>query len=144
MCNRCDYRRLLTSGGLAPTRNRLRVLEVIGADSAPLSAQDLFATLNRTGGINRVTVYRILDLLASKGLVERLRGGGRSLVYGLAPNPNHPAHPHFHCRSCGGLQCLHPGSLKVDLRRIERSFAGEIQGVEIRIDGICRNCLKRA
>jgi Fur family ferric uptake transcriptional regulator len=144
MCNRCDYRRLLTSGGLAPTRNRLRVLEVIGADSAPLSAQDLFATLNRTGGINRVTVYRILDLLASKGLVERLRGGGRSLVYGLAPNPNHPAHPHIHCRSCGGLQCLHPGSLKVDLRRIERSFAGEIQGVEIRIDGICRNCLKRA
>lgn len=144
MCDQCDYLQLLTSGGLDPTPNRLRVLEVIGANSAPLSAQAIFATLKRTAGINRVTIYRILDLLASRGLVERLSGGGRSLVYGMAPNQNHPAHPHFHCKNCGGLQCLHPGSLKVDLRGIERSFAGEIQGVEVRVDGICKNCLKRA
>jgi Fur family ferric uptake transcriptional regulator len=144
MCDQCDYRRLLTSGGLEPTTNRLRVLELIGAGSAPLSAQDIFTTLNRAAGINRVTVYRILDLLASSGLVERLSGGGRSLVYGMAPNPNHPAHPHFHCKTCGGMQCLQPGSLKLDLRGVERSFAGEIQGVEIRVDGICRDCLKKA
>jgi Fur family ferric uptake transcriptional regulator len=144
MCGQCDYRLLLQSGGLEPTPSRLRVLEVIGANSAPVSAQEIFATVNRTAGINRVTVYRILDLLVSKGLLERLSGGGRSLVYGLAPNEHHPAHPHFHCRSCGALQCLQPGSLKVDLRGIERSFAGQIQGVEVRVDGICKNCLKRA
>jgi Fur family ferric uptake transcriptional regulator len=144
MCGQCDYRLLLQSGGLEPTPSRLRVLEVIGANSAPVSAQEIFATVNRTAGINRVTVYRILDLLVSKGLLERLSGGGRSLVYGLAPNEHHPAHPHFHCRSCGALQCLQPGSLKVDLRGIERCFAGEIQGVEVRVDGICKNCLKKA
>lgn len=144
MCGQCDYRLLLKSGGLEPTPSRLRVLGVIGANSAPVSAQEIFATVKRTAGINRVTVYRILDLLASKGLVEKLKGGGRSLVYGLAPNENHPAHPHFHCRSCGALQCLQPGSLNVDLRGIARSFAGEIQGVEVRVDGICENCLKRA
>lgn len=144
MCDQCDYRRLLTSGGLEPTPNRLRVLEAIGAHTAPLSAQDIFKTLNRTAGINRVTVYRILDLLASKALVERLSGGGRSLVYGMAPNQNHPAHPHFRCRTCGKLQCLRPGSLKVDLRAIRRSFSGEIQSAEVRVDGICRDCLKRA
>lgn len=144
MCARCNYRLLLQSGGLEPTPGRLRVLEVIGANSAPVSAHDILATVNRTAGINRVTVYRILGLLVSKGLVERLSGGGRSRVYGLAPNEHHPAHPHFHCRNCGGLQCLQPGSLKVDLRGIERSFAGEIQGVEVRVDGICKDCLKRA
>jgi Fur family ferric uptake transcriptional regulator len=104
MCGQCDYRLLLQSGGLEPTSNRLRVLEVIGSNSSPVSAQDIFATVSRTAGINRVTVYRILELLASKGLVERLSSGGRSLVYGLAPNENHPAHPHFHCRRCGELQ----------------------------------------
>ena len=144
MCDRCDYRRLLSFGGLEPTPNRLRVLEAIGGNSEPLSAQSIFMSLNRTAGINRVTVYRILDLLASKGLVERLSGGGRSRVYGMAPNKNHPAHPHFHCRTCGKLQCLHPGSLKVDLRAIRRSFPGEIQGVEVRVAGICKDCLKRA
>jgi len=144
MCDQCDYRWLLTSGGLEPTPHRQRVLEVIGANSAPLSAQDIFTTLSQTVGINRVTVYRILDVLASKGLVERLSSGGRGLVYGMAPNQNHPAHPHFHCRRCGKLQCLHPASLKVDLRAIKRSFSGEIQGVEIRLDGTCKDCLKRA
>jgi Fur family ferric uptake transcriptional regulator len=142
MCDRCDYRRLLTSAGLEPTPRRLGVLEVIGANSAPLSARDIFTTMKRSAGINRVTVYRILDLLGSRGLVERLGGGGRSLVYGLAPNENHPAHPHFHCRTCGALQCLQPGSLKMDLRGIQRSFAGKIQGVEVRVDGICKNCLE--
>jgi Fur family ferric uptake transcriptional regulator len=82
-------------------------------------------------------------VLVEKGLVERLSGGRRSLVYGLAPNENHPAHPHFHCRSCGALQCMQPGSLKIDLQGIQRSFAGEIQAVEVRVDGICTNCLKK-
>jgi Fur family ferric uptake transcriptional regulator len=132
------------SRDLEPLANRVRVLEVIGGNPSPLSAQDIYATLNRSSAINRVTVYRILEVLVDKGLVERLSGGGRSLVYGLAPNENHPAHPHFHCKSCGALQCLQPDSLKVDLRGIERSFAGEIRNVEIRVDGICKNCLKKA
>ena len=42
-------------------------------------------------------------------LVLRISGGCRSFAYGLAPNENHPAHPHFRCRSCGVLQCLQPG-----------------------------------
>ena len=144
MCQRCNYAQILGAGGVDPTPSRMRVLEVVGNNSAPVSAQDIYATVSRTANINRVTVYRILDLLVEKGLVEKLSGGGRSLAYGLAPNENHPAHPHFRCRSCGALQCLQPGSLKVDLRGIERSFAGEIQNVEVRVDGICKNCLKKA
>jgi Fur family transcriptional regulator, ferric uptake regulator len=120
----------------------VRVLEVVGGNASPLSAQDIFSILNRTAGINRVTVYRILDLLVGKGLVERLSGGGRRQLYGMAPNPNHPAHPHFHCRRCGELQCLQPGSLTVDLAGVERSFAGEVHAVEVRLEGVCRSCLK--
>jgi Fur family ferric uptake transcriptional regulator len=144
MCQRCNYAELLDVAGLGPTPSRMRVLEVIGDNASPVSAQDIFATVSRRANINRVTVYRILDLLVEKGLVDRLSSGGRSLVYGMAPNHNHPAHPHFRCKACGGLQCLQPGSLKMDLRGIKRSFAGEIQGVEVRIDGICKNCLGKA
>lgn len=142
MCAHCDYNRLLQSGGLEPTPNRLWVLEVIGANSAPVSAQDIFETVNRSTGINRVTVYRILDLLAARGLVERLSGSGRSQVYGLAPNENHPAHPHFYCRSCGTLECLLPDSLNVDLNPMQRTFAGRIDAVAVRVEGRCRKCLK--
>jgi len=142
MCQHCDYSNLLDASGLGHTANRQRVLEVIGNNSSPLSAQQIFETLNRTDNINRVTVYRILDLLVDKGLVDRINGGGRSFVYGLAPNENHPAHPHFFCKSCGNLECLNPQSLNVDLQHMQRTFAGLIENVEVRVDGVCKNCLK--
>ena len=64
----------------------MRVLEVVGNNSFPLSAKDIFNTLERNTGINRVTVYRILDLLVAHGVVDRLSTGGRACYYGLAPN----------------------------------------------------------
>ena len=142
MCHHCDYSGLLETSGLGHTTNRHRVFEVIGNNSTPLSAQQIFDTLNRTDNINRVTVYRILDLLVEKGLVNRISGGGRSFFYGLAPNENHPAHPHFYCKACGNLECLNPQSLSVDLQSMQRTFAGLIENVEVRVDGVCKNCLK--
>jgi Fur family ferric uptake transcriptional regulator len=143
MCHHCNYLSLLKESGLGPTPNRQRVLEVIGNNNGPLSAQQIFDTLSRTDNINRVTVYRILDLLVEKGLVDRISGGGRSFVYGLAPNENHPAHPHFYCKSCGNLECLNPQSLNVDLQDMQRTFPGVIENVEVRVDGVCKNCLGR-
>jgi Fur family ferric uptake transcriptional regulator len=114
---------------------------MIGNNSSPLSARQIFATLRRTDNINRVTIYRILDILVAKGLVDRIRGGGRSFVYGLAPNENHPAHPHFYCKNCGNLECLNPQSLDVNLQAMQRTFPGQIENVEVRVDGVCKNCL---
>lgn len=142
MCHQCDYASLLESSGLASTSKRLQVLEVIGNNNSPLSAQQIFDTLQRTGNINRVTVYRILDLLVDSELVDRINGGGRSFVYGLAPNDNHPAHPHFYCKNCGNLECLNPESLNVDMQSMERTFPGLIENVEVRVDGVCKNCLR--
>jgi Fur family transcriptional regulator, ferric uptake regulator len=144
MCQHCNYPELIETHGLDPTPNRVRVMEMIGNNPSPIRAQEIFTTVRRTAEINRVTVYRILDLLVERGLVARLSGGGRSRVYGIAPNENHPAHPHFHCRNCDLLQCLQPGSLKVDVEDYQRSFAGEICGVDVRVEGICSACLKKA
>jgi len=141
MCRHCDYASFLEVSGLGHTPNRQRVLEAIGNHGRPLSAQQIFETLSRSDNINRVTVYRILDLLVDNGLVERISGGGRSFVYGPAPNENHPAHPHFYCRSCGNLECLNPRSLNVDLQPMQGSFPGLIENVEVRVDGVCKNCL---
>jgi Fur family transcriptional regulator, ferric uptake regulator len=142
MCQRCNYPEMLDGMGLNSTPHRLRILEVIGSNPSPIGAQEIFQTLSRTAGINRVTVYRILDLLTEKGLVIRLSGLSRGLVYGLAPNENHPSHPHFQCGSCGALQCMQPTSINMDLRDVQRSFAGEIRSVDILVSGICGNCLK--
>ena len=142
MCQLCNYRDMLDDMGLVAMPNRLRVLEMIGSNSSPIGAQEIFETLSRTTEINRVTVYRILDLLVEKGLVTRLSGLGRGLVYGLAPSEYHPAHPHFQCRSCGTLQCLQPASLTMDIWEVQRTFPGKITDIDIRVNGTCGNCLK--
>jgi Fur family ferric uptake transcriptional regulator len=143
MCRLCNYGELLGQAGLAATPHRLRVLEVVGNHRSPLSAQEVYDTVSRSQAINRVTVYRILDHLVETGVVERISGGGRAFFYGLAPNRHHLRHPHFYCRRCGRLECLQPGSLAWDATDLERTFPGEIEKVEIRIDGICRRCLRQ-
>ena len=142
MCHQCNYLDLLKTSGLSYTQNRYRILEVIGNNNCPLSARDIYSTLRRNYTINRVTVYRILDLLVSYGLVDRLSGGGRSFFYGLAPNDRHHPHPHFYCKSCGNMDCLDPASLSLDMEPLSRTFPGQIENVEVRIDGICKNCIK--
>lgn len=142
MCFRCDYPALLQASGLGVTQNRLKVLEVIGDHDSPLCAQEIFTTLKSRTSINRVTVYRILDLLVAYGLAERISSGGRAFFYGMAPNPHHQPHPHFYCRQCGHMECLNPESLNIDLEHLDRVFPGIVQGVEVRVDGICKSCLK--
>jgi Fur family ferric uptake transcriptional regulator len=142
MCARCDYERLLNAADLEPTDNRLRVLEVVGNNSYPLSAADIYQTLERTCSINRVTVYRILELLVSNNLVDRISTGGRAFYYGMAPNENHRPHPHFYCTRCGQMDCLTPDSLNVDSNVLRKTFPGRIDKVEVRVDGICKNCMK--
>lgn len=142
MCDRCDYAELIEGAGLEPTENRLRVLAVVGDNRFPLSAADIYRTLRRDGPINRVTVYRILDLLAAHGLIERLSTGGRAFYYGLAPNAFHRPHAHFYCTRCGHMDCLDPGVVGVDAERFARTFAGRIDKVEVRVDGVCKNCLR--
>ena len=143
MCQRCNYSELLDDRGIDPTPNRLRVMEVIGNNSSPIGAREILTTVSRNAQINRVTVYRILELLVENGVVQQMSGWGRGLVYGMAESKNHPAHPHFQCKNCGTLQCLQPVNLHVDIKDIDRSFVGEINGVEVRLSGICRNCLSK-
>ena len=142
MCTRCNYERMLKAADLEPTENRLRVIEVVGNNSYPLSAADIYQTLERTGSINRVTVYRILDLLVTHGLADRISTGGRAFYYGMAPNENHRPHPHFYCTRCGQMDCLTPDSLNVDSDALRKTFPGRIDKVEIRVDGLCKNCMK--
>jgi len=143
MCDQCDYEGLLSGADIEATPNRVRVLEVVGNNSFPLSASDIYNILERSSTINRVTVYRILDLLVEHDVVERISTGGRAFYYGLAPNDYHQPHPHFYCTNCGQMDCLSPESLIVDTEPLWKTYPGRIDKVEVRVDGVCKNCEKR-
>lgn len=144
MCHRCNYKKIIKSAFLEPTEKRLRVLEIIGNNAFPLSALNIHDILDQNKSINRVTVYRILDLLVDNKILERISTGGRAAYYGLAPNDHHQAHPHFYCKSCGRMDCLSPDALTIKMNNFTQTFAGRIDKLETRLDGICKNCLKKS
>lgn len=142
MCKQCNYTNLLETAGLDSTQNRLLVLEVIGNNNYPLTVAEVFKTIERSKAINKVTVYRILDLLVEKHLLEKIRMGGRAAHYGLAPNAHHAPHPHFYCKSCGAIDCLPANLLSISMSNMTKTFPGKIDRVEVQVEGICRKCLK--
>jgi Fur family ferric uptake transcriptional regulator len=40
------------------------------------------------------------------------------------------------------MECLNPQSLHVDTKPMQRTFAGLIENVEVRVDGVCQTCLQ--
>jgi Fur family ferric uptake transcriptional regulator len=138
-----NYEELLSGADLKATANRIRVMEVMGNNSYPLSAGDIYEILKRSSTINRVTVYRILDLLVENGVVERISTGGRAFYYDIAPHDHYKPHPHFYCKNCGQMDCLSPEALSVDISPLWKTYPGRIDKVEVRIDGTCKNCEKR-
>ena len=143
MCGHCNYQEILESANIEPSENRLHILEVIGENKCPLTAAEIYQTVQRTHPINRVTVYRVLDLLLERHVIERLNAGGRAAHFGMAPSEYHIRHPHFYCTRCGQMDCLSPESIEIEMENLKKTFPGKVERVEIRVDGICRNCLKK-
>ena len=145
MCQSCNYLEMLKQSDVGATPHRVKVLATIGNSDCPLRAQEIIDSMNKAARrkVNRVTVYRILDLLVEHGLVDRISTGDRTFRYGLAPNDHHKPHPHFYCTKCGRMRCMSPDELGLDAEMFARTCKGRIEKVEIRLDGICSECLKQ-
>ncbi|MFZ2448239.1 MAG: transcriptional repressor [Syntrophobacteraceae bacterium] len=144
MSQKHDYSKMLAEVSLYPTPHRLRVLRIIGDSPSPLSHREIQMSLRDPRLINRVTLYRILDLLVEKKLVERIRSGDRSYRYGLDSGIRHSQHPHFYCSECGYMRCLGPETLRLDVGSLLKASPGLVKRVDIRLDGICDQCLNSA
>jgi len=118
------------------------VVKVITESCHPLSASEILKSVRRLISINKVTLYRILDLLAEKGVVRRLTSGDRAFRYGIIEERDHTDHAHFVCTGCGVMECLDQDVISFDLKAPYNKIAGNlISNVEIIAEGICQRCL---
>jgi Fur family ferric uptake transcriptional regulator len=128
---------LLRQAGLAQTANRVRVVQALAEAGSPRTPQHLLERL--AGGMNRVTLYRILDLLVEHGVATRHNAGERAFRYCLANDPL--GHAHFLCTRCGETQCLESSALQQDFRKLLASLPMRVEGAEFRLSGVCEVCL---
>jgi len=151
-------RALVRAAGLRATDARIRVLAELGAAGDLLSHHDLEKALgqDRGGGIDRVTLYRVLDSLVESGLAHRVAGGDRVWRFGctldagssaganVSPGTTreaHERHAHFQCSDCGKVVCLRemPAVRQRRALRVPRGYRPET--VELTVKGRCPGCV---
>ena len=129
---------ILTENDLKHTKQRVRVLEGISTESTAVSQPALEKKLGKD--IDRVTLYRILNLFEEKGIVHRIIDLNGTANYALCPPACTPAHHHnehvhFQCELCQKVYCL-----PVKLPKVKFPAGFKIESLNTIAYGICDKC----
>jgi len=128
-------RSFLEKTGLEPTLNRILVLSALTGSGHALTAREVYEAVSRTHRLNRVTVYRILDLLAEKGIVNRVSFGEGVRHFCVGGH-----HGHFHCTGCNEVLCIDNSALQFDANSVGRTLSLEVSSVDLHLEGLCERC----
>lgn len=129
---------VLKAHSLKHTRQRVRVLEEIVADNVAISQPELEKKLGKE--IDRVTLYRILNVYEDKGILHRVMDRNGTANYAICSSScsekhHHDEHVHFNCTSCAKIYCL---EITVPQLMMPGGFrAGAVQTTAY---GICEKC----
>jgi Fur family ferric uptake transcriptional regulator len=119
---------------------RRAVIESLAAQDCCRSAQEIFDGLRdegRTVGI--ASVYRVLDLLVSLGLVQRLElGAGVARYEPAMPGGEH--HHHVVCVDCGEVRPFEDAALERALDAADTGDGFEVDGHDVVLWGRCEDC----
>jgi Fur family ferric uptake transcriptional regulator len=119
---------------------RLRVINFLDAQDCCLGAQEIHRELRSLGEpIGLASVYRVLDVLAEKRLVQRLDlGDGVTRFEPIRDAEDH--HHHIVCDDCGKIEAFADQRLERVLHDVERSSGYEVAGHDIVLRGACSAC----
>jgi Fur family ferric uptake transcriptional regulator len=125
---------LIRSIGARVTAPRVAVLAVLLQARRALTHGEIE---RRAGGIDRVTVYRVLDWLTQSGIAHRISGTDRVWRFNAAAPHRADGHAHFQCNCCGTVICL---DQRADRYRPRLPAGYRQEQVELTIHGRCVNC----
>lgn len=119
---------------------RRAVIESLADQSCCRSAQEIFDQLRADGRrVGIASVYRVLDLLVSLGLVQRLDlGGGTSRYEPALPGGEH--HHHLVCTDCGEVRPFEDPRLESALEDTATGSDYTVVGHDVVLRGRCPDC----
>jgi len=138
--DKCIATELLKSTNTKTTEARSKLLELILESASPLTANDLHKQLSDNKSTDLATVYRALKVFVEKELVRVIHIDGDTAYYEKSCKHN-PLHAHFHCESCGAVECLHPFGFDESTAFLRMAKDKEISSVELVLKGRCAQCV---
>ncbi len=136
-----SYKEVLKHDGLKNTKHRNSILNIIEKNAQPVTAEQIYFTLVNQGvSINLSSVYRILNTLAEKCLVIKSSMAGESkAVFEL----NRFEHKHYVvCTQCKKIISVPGCPLEEYEKKLRDKMGFNIQGHQLEIFGVCKNCQK--
>lgn len=134
-------RRLVAASGGRNTGARRNVLACLIASDRALSHAEIEARLLESG-LDRVTLYRVLDWLVEQSLAHRVGTAGgaagveRAMRFAFTRPEKPHSHAHFQCMQCGRTFCLEDVAAPV----LAVPDGVELQGIELAAFGRCAQC----
>ncbi len=138
-------RRLVMASGGRNTGARRNVLACLIASDRALSHADIELQLSDSG-LDRVTLYRVLDWLVEHSLAHRVGTAGgvagveRAMRFAFTRPEKPHSHAHFQCTQCGRTICLDD----VAAPALAVPPGIELQGIELAAFGRCAHCRAEA
>ncbi len=128
----------IREAGLRATPARIATLKLLHAASSPLTHAEVADGLQDLG-VDKATVFRNLNDMASAGLLRRNELGDRVWRFELINEDDSQGstHPHFLCVECGTVSCMNEIKLTAGSLRLSQEF-GEV--TEILLRGHCNEC----
>jgi Fur family ferric uptake transcriptional regulator len=133
-------RSVLARAGLKRGGARDRVIELLAAQPCALSAVEIEDELRAEGRpIGRASIYRVLELLAEHGLVERVAvGDGQTRFERAQPGGQH--HHHLVCERCGELVAFDDAGLEQAIDQLSQRLGVRVESHDVLLRGACRRC----
>jgi Fur family transcriptional regulator, ferric uptake regulator len=130
----------LQMAGFSRGGARDAVIDLLGEQECALSATQIEGRLfSRGRPTARASIYRVLDLLVERGLVERVTvGQGEALFEAVEPSGEH--HHHLYCGQCGRLIAFDDPGLEKAIDRLEDRLGVTVDSHEILLRGACEDC----
>jgi len=130
----------LRTAGYRTGSARREVIGFLETQSCCLGAQQIHDRLRASGRpVGLASVYRILDTLAEKGLLQRLEfGDGVTRFEPARADENH--HHHLVCDGCGKVETFTDERLETALRDVEDKSGYAVAAHDVVLRGACSAC----
>jgi Fur family ferric uptake transcriptional regulator len=134
---RATAEQLIRSTAQRVTNARIEVLATLLKADGAMSHGEIEAKLPRNSGIDRVTVYRVLDWLTTQNLAHKISGDDRVWRFNAAATAQSHQHAHFQCKCCARVICLDDYGAAVP-PPLPVGYTSE--EMDVTIKGLCAEC----
>lgn len=130
---------LIEMSALKRTRQREIIVNIIRESRYPVTAAKIYQEALKQGCMNLSTVYRTLNILCGKGLVQKSPDLEGNMVYRMSEG----MHSHYIiCEKCHSTVCIDSCPLEGMAEEISLSTGYVITGHSLTFTGLCPECAR--